>query len=86
MRSGGRKSKKKNRGKNRRRGLKHWVIAVSAMGMLVAYSTGSSRAVTLRYVRVADRVVASLSMQGQTQQTQRFDIPLGTLGDVLTAL
>jgi catecholate siderophore receptor len=84
MRLSGGNNTRKNRHKSRRRGLRHWVIAASAMGMLVAYSTGS-RAVTLRYVRVSDSWVGFLSMQGQTQQTQRFGIPSGTLDEVLTA-
>ena len=50
------------------------------MGMLVAYSAGNSRAVTLRYVANS----SSESGLGQAQ-TQRFDIPPGALGDVLTA-
>ncbi len=85
MRSDARKNNAKKRRKTRRHGPKHWVITVSAMGMLVAYSAGSSRAVTLRYVRGTDPSIGSAFLQGQAQQTQRFDIPPGTLGEVLTA-
>lgn len=85
MRSEAKNSNAKRRRKSRRHGPKYWVITVSAMGMLVAYSAGSSRAVTLRYVRGADPGIGSAFLQGQAQQTQRFDIPPGTLGEVLSA-
>ncbi|MGH9908010.1 MAG: TonB-dependent receptor plug domain-containing protein, partial [Pyrinomonadaceae bacterium] len=85
MRSDEKKNIAKKRRKRRRHGPKQWVIAVSAMGMLVAYSAGSSRAVTLRYVRGTDHSIGSVLLQRQAQQTQRFDIPPGTLGEVLPA-
>ena len=85
MRSEARNSNAKKRRKTRRHGAKYWVITVSTMGMLVAYSAGSSRAVTLRYVRGADPGIGSAFLQAQAQQTQRFDIPPGTLGEVLSA-
>ncbi len=85
MRSEAKNSHAKRRRKTGRHGPRYWVITVSAMGMLVAYSAGSSRAVTLRYVRGADPGIASAFLQGQAQQTQRFDIPPGTLAEVLSA-
>ncbi|MCM3870866.1 MAG: TonB-dependent receptor plug domain-containing protein, partial [Pyrinomonadaceae bacterium] len=85
MRSEAKNCNTKKRRKTRRHGPQYWVITVSAMGMLVAYSAGSSRAVTLRYVRGADPGIAAAFLQGQAQQTQRFDIPPGTLGEVLSA-
>jgi catecholate siderophore receptor len=72
----------KRRRKGRRHGPKYWIITVSAMGMLVAYTAGTSRAVTLRYLRDTDPGVGS-SVQSQTQHTHRFDIAPGRLGDVL---
>ena len=85
MRSEAKKDSAKRRRKTRRHGPKYWVITVSAMGMLVAYSAGSSRAVTLRYVQGVDPGIGSAFLQGQAHQTQRFDIPPGTLGEVMTA-
>jgi catecholate siderophore receptor len=55
------------------------------MGMLVAYSSGTSRAVTLRHVRGTDLRAGSAFLQGQSKPTQRFDIQPGSLSEVLTA-
>jgi catecholate siderophore receptor len=68
------------KGKHRspKRKPKYWVISVTAMGMLVACSAGKSHALTLR--RVPPQSSASVA---QNQQTRRFDIPPGTLGEVL---
>jgi catecholate siderophore receptor len=85
MRSEAKKGSAKKRRKARRHGAKHWVITVSAVGMLVAYSAGSSRAVTLQYLRSGVPGIGSAFLEVQSQQTQRFDIPPGILGEVLAA-
>jgi catecholate siderophore receptor len=82
-RSDGKSNSAKKRRKPRRRGPKYWVITASAMGMLVAYSAGSSRAVTLRYLQGTHPGIGSALLKAQAQETQRFDIPPGTLGEVL---
>lgn len=72
---------RKRAGKSRRRGARYWVVAVGTMGLLVAYTTGNSRAVTL--ARTRDDGAAA---QTQTQsQAIRFDIPAGTLEAALIA-
>jgi len=71
---------KKRARKGRRRGAKYWVVAFGTMGILVAYTTGNSRAVTLTRTRVDG------ATQTQSQgQAIRFDIPAGTLESTLTA-
>src|SRR5688572_12624557 len=67
--------------KSRRRGVRYWVVAVGTMGMLVAYTTGNSRAVTL--VRThGNGAIIQTPTQGQAI---RFDIPSGTLDSALSA-
>ncbi len=77
---GGRKDK------SRRRGPRYWVITVSTMGMLVAYTVGNSHMVRLGYAQPQDgSAAAAVSTQDQAQQVQRFDIPPGNLETVLSA-
>ncbi len=71
-------SKSQKRAKKlRRRGPKYWIVAIGAMGMLVAYCPGKSHNVVLGKVR------EDVSVQMQQQLT--FDIPSGTLETVLLA-
>jgi catecholate siderophore receptor len=71
------KSKSQPRAKKtKRRGPKYWIVAIGAMGMLVAYCPGESHNVVLGKVR-EDAIV-------QVQQFA-FNIPAGTLETVLLA-
>ena len=79
MRLGDIRKKRMPRRRMKRRGPKYWVLTVTAMGALVAFSAGRSRAVTVRYVRADDAAVV------EAQQTRRFEIPSGTLGEVLAS-
>jgi catecholate siderophore receptor len=72
---------KKRARTSRRRGMRYWVVAIGTMGMLVAYSTGSSRAVTLARTP-SERTTVERETQGQSI---RFDIPAGTLEGTLIA-
>lgn len=79
------KSKQRRNGSTRR-GVRHWVVAVGTMGVLVAYTVGNSRAVTLAVAHGVRDTSAFLASQNQTQAQQlRFDIPPGTLETVLSA-
>lgn len=73
-------SRSNRTGRERRRKPRYWVVTVTALGVLVACSAGKSHAITLRYMAHDDPDAAA-----QAQQTKRFDIPRGTLGEVLTA-
>ena len=76
-------NKKKKQNRSKRRGPKHWIVAVGTMGILVAYTVGNSRAVSLGYAR---RTVETTHSQLQEQsQVHRFNIPHGPLETVLNA-
>lgn len=70
--------------KARRRGARYWVLKVGALGALVAYTVGDSRAVAVARVGLSAQ---SAAVAGQTERTEarRFDIPPGTLTDALAA-
>jgi catecholate siderophore receptor len=63
--------------KARRRGPKYWIVAIGAMGMLVAYCSPNSHQVVLGKARLDDGAVT------QVQRQITFDIPAGTLESVL---
>ena len=67
---------KKHRAK--RRGPKYWIVAIGAVGMLVAYCPRNSHNIVLGKVRNDAKVTAN-----ETQQQMAFDIPGGTLESVL---
>ena len=72
-------TKKAHCRKRRRRGPKHWIVAVGTMGVLVAFTAGDSHAIRLGKIKHFDEVSAI------TQRQIRFEIPSNTLGDVLIA-
>ncbi len=73
----------RKREKRVRRGPRYWVLSIGAMGALVAFTVGDSRAVAVGYARGA-KAAAFAQTQGQTRaQVRRFDIPAGTLEAVL---
>jgi catecholate siderophore receptor len=53
------------------------------MGVLVGYTIGNDRTVRLAYAQESQSASISIPSQNQTQQSQRFDIPPGTLETVL---
>ena len=63
--------------KARRRGAKYWIVAVGAMGMLVAYCPSNSHQIVLGKARLEDGAIT------QVQRQITFDIPAGTLESVL---
>lgn len=76
----------KRNSRTKRRGAKYWVVAVSTMGVLVAYTVGNSRAVSVAYAQDARVTAGAIYSEEQEQsQTRRFDIPPGTLETVLNA-
>ena len=64
--------------KARRRGPKYWIVAVGAMGALVAYCPPNSHQIVLGKARLNDDAV-------QVQRQITFDIPAGSLESVLIA-
>lgn len=77
-------NKKKRRRKQHRR-ARQWVVAIGTMGALIAYSAGSSRALILAYAHDGRGTASAIYSQDGGRQTQRFDIPPGSLEDVLRA-
>ena len=78
------KSQLKKRGRNR-----YWVIAVSAVGLFVAYTAGDSRALILTHAKnnrhTETTTIARLRDGGGETPTRPFNILPGTLGDALKA-
>jgi catecholate siderophore receptor len=71
------KAKKQHRAK--RRGPRYWIVAISTMGMLLAYCPPNSHNVVLGKVRPDDNAASA------TQQQFSFDVPSGTLEAALFA-
>ena len=72
------KTRKQQR-RAKRRGPRYWIVAISTMGMLIAYCPRNSHNIVLGKVR-SDEDAASV-----TQQQMSFDIPSGTLEATLLA-
>ena len=80
-----RKTDSRKRDKRRghgRRGPRYWVLAVSTLGVLVAYTSGNSHAVTLARVRNTQGAQTAAATRTPAQ-TRRFQIPPGPLDAVL---
>src|SRR5687767_9683948 len=69
--------------KGRIRKARSWVVAISAMGVLVAYSAGPSRAVTLAWTQPKSVAAVNQVQNPDQAVAQRFDIPAGPLQTVL---
>src|SRR5687768_2112888 len=63
---------------HKRRGLRYWVVAITAMGALVAYCPSNSHNIVLGKTRFRDKTIAS-----EQQRQIKFDIPANTLESVL---
>jgi catecholate siderophore receptor len=69
---------RKKRRAHKRRGPKYWIVAITAMGALVAYCPNKSHNIVLGKTRLGDEVVA-----GEQQRQIQFDIPADTLESAL---
>jgi catecholate siderophore receptor len=63
----------------KRRGPKYWIVAITAMGALVAYCPNKSHNIVLGKTTFGNEPVA-----GEQQRQIQFDIPADTLESVLT--
>jgi catecholate siderophore receptor len=63
---------------HKRRGPRYWIVAITAMGALVAYCPNKSHNIVLGKTRLRDDVVAS-----EQQRQIQFDIPADTLESVI---
>jgi catecholate siderophore receptor len=84
-----RKNRKKDRNKARRRGLGYWPkywMAMGTMGAVLTCAPANSDAATPVSARYAPSAVEAVYGAIQGKETQRFDIPAGSLETVLSAL
>lgn len=73
--------KKRRHGK---RGGRYWIVAMGTMGMIVAFTVGSSRAVTVGYAAERNgRMEITRRSEEDAFKPFVFQIPAGRLGDVL---
>ena len=70
---------KKSRVHHRRRGPRYWIVAIGAMGALIAYCPANSHNVVLGKARLDDKTTIS-----EQQRQILFDIPADTLEAVIT--
>ena len=63
---------------HKRRGPRYWIVAITAMGALVAYCPNKSHNIVLGKTRLRDDAVAS-----EQQRQIQFDIPADTLESVI---
>jgi len=76
------RTNKKN--KSIKRKPRYWVLSITAVGFLVAYTVGESRALNIAHVK-DNRIVVEKKDNKEENATLRFNIPTGTLSEVLAA-
>lgn len=78
------KIRNSKKSKSIKRKPRYWVLSVTAVGLLVAYTVGESRALNIAHIK--DR--PSFAVKSETDETlaiRRFSISAGSLSEVLTA-
>ena len=78
-----RANKKKQRGKNGKRGPRYWIVAAGAAGAIVAFTLGSSRSVNVAYAQKVDGALQLAKTDEEEFEKIEFRIPAGTLESVL---
>jgi catecholate siderophore receptor len=88
---------RRKRRKNGKRGFRYWVISVTAMGAIVAFTVDESRAMNIALAKRMDdapaavapaaaaRFAAGFSGEGEEETPRPFNIPTGTLKEVIEA-
>ena len=81
------KFKLKNRRKDRpaKRKSRHWILSATTVGVLVAYTVGSSRAMNVIYTKNERGEITGLLSDRNNSTRRYFNIPPGTLSEVLEA-
>lgn len=77
------KLKSKKRKKSGKREIRYWIVATTAMGMLVAYTVGNSHAMNLTLA--TENHSSFVTYSEDKESSIRFNIPAGTLEEVLIA-
>lgn len=79
------KSKLRNKNKSVKRKPRYWILSATAVGVLIAYTVGESRAVNTFYKK-NDKTEITKFLSDENESVRRyFNIPSGTLGEVLAA-
>src|SRR4051812_43562228 len=78
------KIKSRQKGKSVKRKPRYWVLSVTAVGLLIAYTVGESRALNIAHVK-ENRITASKKVEDKNGAIRRFYLPAGSLSEVLTA-
>ena len=74
-----------NKNKSGKRKPRHWILSATAVGVLVAYTVGSSRAMNVIYTKNECGEITRILRDENNSATKDFNIPAGTLEEVLTA-
>ena len=74
----------KKRRKRGRRGVRGWVISITAMGVLIGYTVGESRAMNTTFA-THNEITAGKTVSKDNDAVRPFDIPAGTLKEVIEA-
>lgn len=76
---------KKQRKHSKTRKPRYWVIAVTTAGILFAYTIGNSRALNIAHANDTRSASTRSFSNEDKENARRFEIPSGTLGEVLKA-
>lgn len=79
------KNFKKQRKNSKIRKPRYWVIAVTTAGVFFAFTVGNSRALSIAYADNKRSETARAFSVKDEETARRFEIPPGTLGEVLAA-
>ncbi|HEY8562767.1 MAG TPA: TonB-dependent siderophore receptor [Pyrinomonadaceae bacterium] len=79
------KVRKKQKGKTAKRKPRFWLLSVTAVGFLVAYTVGESRALNVAHVKDNRAAAAAKSDEKEENPTLSFNIPAGPLAEALAA-
>lgn len=77
--------KNKQRKNSRIRKSRQWIIAVTAAGVFFAFTVGNSRALNIGYAKNYPAETTRIFVRDENAAAKQFQIPPGTLGEVLTA-
>ncbi len=75
------KIRTKQRNKSTKRTSRYWILSITAVGILVAFTVGNSRAINIGFAKETSSI--SLKKGNGNEDLRRFEIPAGKLGEVI---
>lgn len=78
-------NKYKQRKNSKGRKSRQWIVAVTAAGVIFGFTVGSSRAMNVGFVKNEELRISRSFDRDENTAAKLFDIPAGTLSEVLTA-